>query len=685
MGRVSSLINALPLTDADYDALEKSSIPRALADSACLFRVDQTEGARMFGRKTTAYHDYAGVIFPYFWPGEEPAREYRIRRDNPDQEMQPDGEIKETAKYLSPPGASSLLYFPPDVDPTWLDDQTMPKIICEGEKKTLALWHLAWCDVKNGRPRFLPIGLAGVWNWKRSVEIMDAVTGARRKVSSWISDFNRMDWKGQTVIILFDSNVHWNDSVKIARDRLAYLLNEWKAQVLLVNLPNIPGINGPDDFIHAKGPDAMLALINNAFKGVYPECYSASEHYALRDWAQIDDISRLLMAHWNWDAEDKETFGAINCTWGGRRSKTFALRQIDIYKRIKRMPDEANLTKSEIVQAKQFVRRRVEKLLATIERTLSIELLKRTEKGGKINPKNGHRLFSKYRVTHVPFLEAKRLAAKIMQDGRYGGKNVSSPGLAREIAAKVIGSKYMLENASAAIQDEHRAMLEQKAKAPKKIIDSAVAQKTFENTIAKHAKEVLWLMHQERATPGEIKDYFDWAGKKVSDFGKTPFSVRDRNAKLDQEDAGNFEVVMGVMSDTPDHDTHKDADALASTPTSDSPSTPPCTLILDNDAAKNKRVKVGPAIWRNAKHDLPVIVTGEAGIGSDGRCYATIEGSSMGVPADELVFEDDDSFASEMARMMGAKVPDESRAESSDREDPTSYATELDRMRTNGW
>lgn len=57
-------------------------------------------------------------MFPYQWPGESKPREYRLRRDHPDLEKQPDGlSPKENAKYLSPPGRGNKLYLPPQIDP----------------------------------------------------------------------------------------------------------------------------------------------------------------------------------------------------------------------------------------------------------------------------------------------------------------------------------------------------------------------------------------------------------------------------------------------------------------------------------------------------------------------------------------------------------------------------------------
>jgi hypothetical protein len=104
----------LPGTDLakhDIDKLESSYITPDLAKQALLRRVDSAEGAMLMGRNGGA--DYGGIIFPYLWPGDPAAREYRLRRDHPDLVVQPDGSHKEKSKYLSPPKRSPLLYLVP--------------------------------------------------------------------------------------------------------------------------------------------------------------------------------------------------------------------------------------------------------------------------------------------------------------------------------------------------------------------------------------------------------------------------------------------------------------------------------------------------------------------------------------------------------------------------------------------
>src|SRR6476660_5454975 len=139
---IKTQINAVapsnPLTASDLAGLEASFITPELAQQANIFRVDSHQGALLIGRNGRG--DYSGIVFSYHWPGEENPREYRLRRDHPDLEAQPDGlPPKEKAKYLSPPGRANKLYFPPQIDPADLEDTQVPIVIVEGEKKCLSL------------------------------------------------------------------------------------------------------------------------------------------------------------------------------------------------------------------------------------------------------------------------------------------------------------------------------------------------------------------------------------------------------------------------------------------------------------------------------------------------------------------------------------------------------------------
>ena len=106
----------------------------------------------MVGRKGA---NYSGIVIPYFHPGSDNVREYRLRRDHPDLEYDAGGNLKAKQKYLTPPGRPNMLYLPPGVPRLHLRDPAMPIMITEGEFKTLALWRAANHGAAS-RPRFLP-------------------------------------------------------------------------------------------------------------------------------------------------------------------------------------------------------------------------------------------------------------------------------------------------------------------------------------------------------------------------------------------------------------------------------------------------------------------------------------------------------------------------------------------------
>src|SRR5262249_34441712 len=135
-----------------------------------------------------------GLAIPYIHPLTADIRLVRIRPDNPPL-------IKnKLAKYLSPPGASNFLYFPPDCGEK-LQDHAEPIYITEGEFKTLAAWQSG----------LLCVGLIGVWGWKSK---------GQDGHSQPIMDLDLVDWQGRIVIIVFDSDVTSHPEVQRARQAL---------------------------------------------------------------------------------------------------------------------------------------------------------------------------------------------------------------------------------------------------------------------------------------------------------------------------------------------------------------------------------------------------------------------------------------------------------------------------------
>jgi P4 family phage/plasmid primase-like protien len=284
----------LPLEERDLKRLEASWITAELAAQAKLFRVDSITGAQLVGRNGKG--DYSGVAIPYVLPGENSPREYRLRRDQPEIEYV-DGRKKERNKYLTPPGRGNMLYFVPGTDIAFLSRVEIPIILAEGEFKTLSLWRAAWHSLGEAaeKPLFLPIGLSGVWCWRGTISKETGSDGARLDVKGTVSDLDRIEWRDRKVVIVFDRNVNTDDSVIAARAGLSKELRGRGAVVSWISWPkDCPeDMNGIDDFIHLRGPEEALLLIENALKSSEKVSLDCRE-YHLTD---LGNARRLVAQH----------------------------------------------------------------------------------------------------------------------------------------------------------------------------------------------------------------------------------------------------------------------------------------------------------------------------------------------------------------------------------------------------
>lgn len=263
----SASVTKKELTTGDLGAFASSFITQEIISQADIYRVDSEVGANLIGQSKKANHeDFSGIIFTYHVPGEDHQREYRLRRDNPPLEQKTDGVLKESGKYLTPVGRNNMFYFAPNCNPEWLSASSIPIIFTEGEKKTLALYRASWCGLTGSAetPRFVPIGLTGVWNFlgKNGKAVNDH--GKNVSVKGLIPDFNLIEWRNRTVYILFDANVATNPSVAAARRQLAKKLKELKAMPLFIDLPEVESCNGIDDvlgyFERTESESVSLAL-----------------------------------------------------------------------------------------------------------------------------------------------------------------------------------------------------------------------------------------------------------------------------------------------------------------------------------------------------------------------------------------------------------------------------------------
>jgi putative DNA primase/helicase len=255
-----------PLTEDDLRGFESSWITPELAEQAGAKRVDSPTGGLFVGRNGSG--DYGGVVFPYFDPG-QPSKPilYVLRRDKPDFETV-DGKVKEKAKYLVAPGSPQRLYFPSWASEQMLSDVSLDLVPVEGEKKLIALGRLAWHGLGESaeRPRFLPIGMRGVYGWRGKTGKETLPDGSSVQVKGVIADLQRITWRSRRIVNCFDINVLTNPQVKQAREDFTAEQERRGARVSWFEWPaDTPAsVNGVDDFLAIVGPDKVLKLIDAA-------------------------------------------------------------------------------------------------------------------------------------------------------------------------------------------------------------------------------------------------------------------------------------------------------------------------------------------------------------------------------------------------------------------------------------
>jgi predicted P-loop ATPase len=251
-----ALNGALNLTARDRQKFSRFGVGPELLERFGVRRVDDREARELLsinGRPG----DMAGLEYPYYRPYDNDddrphRRASRVRRDCPEIEAG-----KEKNKYLSSYGDRHYLYWTPG-SRELLADPTVLVILVEAEKSVLAL--TAWAE-RTSRT-ILPVGLGGCWGWKGTTGKAEGPRGERLDEKGPIPDLDYLN--GHEVVICFDANARSNGEVRIARARLAKELRSRKCRVRIADLPDIEGVNGPDDYIGAQGDEAMARILDAA-------------------------------------------------------------------------------------------------------------------------------------------------------------------------------------------------------------------------------------------------------------------------------------------------------------------------------------------------------------------------------------------------------------------------------------
>jgi predicted P-loop ATPase len=152
-----------------------------------------------------------------------------------------------------------MLYMVPGTGRTLLNDSELPIIVTEGEFKTLALWRLANYGSVS-RPRFLPVGVSGVYNWRSTIGKTVGPDGSRLDVKGAIKDLDWITWDRRRVIIAYDADAVTRELVRIARSELAAHLRGRGALVGFLEWDGTKG-KGIDDDLATVGPELVLDAI----------------------------------------------------------------------------------------------------------------------------------------------------------------------------------------------------------------------------------------------------------------------------------------------------------------------------------------------------------------------------------------------------------------------------------------
>lgn len=288
------------LSSADIEHRSKSYVDEKTLRLMGVRRISDDQGYQIMGydwRK--ADFVLSGLAIPYLnvLHGSNGNRsqtlEHNIRRDFPDKKTLPGGEIKLGRKYIKP-SRPNLLYIFPQIRPEWLKDNNKTKIITEGEFKAAAMFRALSKDFTTDDLEYIPLALSGVENWKQKRHITTA-HGEKTEVKDFLVDLETIGIKGQSFIILFDSDLDEKPQVRSARWRLTNALRERGAKVFHADCPKeFEGTptKGIDDYlgaVEAAGGDpheALIKVLQDAEKPKKPATTVTPENFILRKYGE---------------------------------------------------------------------------------------------------------------------------------------------------------------------------------------------------------------------------------------------------------------------------------------------------------------------------------------------------------------------------------------------------------------
>lgn len=248
---------------------DRHNIPEELALEAGVRHITDREARTTFDLSAPKTKKLDGWLFPYLDPNTEKVVWCRVRLDNPSKKSNG----KSGGKYHGPKAEKRqrTLYYPPNAAKR-LKRKSTTIVLVEAEKSVLALEAYAR---RIGNADLLPLATGGCTGW-------------RDKQHGVLPDLARCD--GRSVTVMVDTNYLTNPKVREARDALVAELRSRHCEVRVANLPQLEGVNGPDDLLGVTNGDELMAGVLATAEGAVTAPYS--EH-ALADRFTTEQRGRL--------------------------------------------------------------------------------------------------------------------------------------------------------------------------------------------------------------------------------------------------------------------------------------------------------------------------------------------------------------------------------------------------------
>lgn len=306
------------LSDKDFARLLKENwVDRETLEVNKVSRVTTEVGAKLLGRKqdnsiqkkinentkTTYTNDFAGLCFPNLLPNEEKPRCFWVLRDNPDfveKEGFPKEWINPIATPLNQP--TNSLFFPQKTTDGQIKGN-FPIIIAVGLLASLAIKRslnqefLSKSLFTSLNENTLVIGLSNEWAWRNKKD----ENGKKLEKTEVIKDFDLITWENRTVFLVFNSDVLINEFSNKARAMLKKELESRNANVQLIDLPIVSGVNSIDQLLAHQDWEAekVLDLFCSANQKEKNSDATTTittnfKFYSLREVLDFDDPEMLL-------------------------------------------------------------------------------------------------------------------------------------------------------------------------------------------------------------------------------------------------------------------------------------------------------------------------------------------------------------------------------------------------------